>query len=82
MKELRKLINQRPEVALGVAIFAGLALGAGWIPIPSLPSFSFAGATATPAPAGAPTRGSTAATPVATAPASSAAAPASSDWWG
>lgn len=37
MKELRRFLSRQPEVALGLAAFAGLAIGAGWLPI-SLPS--------------------------------------------
>lgn len=62
MKDLRKLLSRNPEVALGVAVLAGLAIGAGWLPIPSVGSLlpsspapqPAAPAAAAPAPAVAP----------------------------
>ncbi len=36
MDQLIRLVRRNPAVAVGVAAFAGLALGAGWVPIPSL----------------------------------------------
>ncbi len=38
--DLIKLIKRNPAVLVGVAAFAGLALGAGWLPIglPSMPA--------------------------------------------
>lgn len=36
MHALIKLVKRNPAIAIGAAAFAGLALGAGWLPIPSL----------------------------------------------
>lgn len=55
MKELRRLLERRPEVSLGVLVFAGFALGAGLISLPSLPlPRPPAPAAPTPAPGAAP----------------------------
>ncbi len=36
MHALIKLVKRNPAIAIGAAAFAGLALGAGWVSLPSL----------------------------------------------
>lgn len=35
MNSLLRTLKRNPSIAVGVAVFGGLALGAGWIPMPS-----------------------------------------------
>jgi hypothetical protein len=68
VKELRRILARQPEVALGVAVFAGLALGAGWLPLPSFSLGSILPAAKPAAPATAASSPSSSATAAPAAP--------------
>lgn len=61
--QLLRPLTARPEVGLGIAAFAGVALAAGLIPLPSFRRAAPAPAPAPPNPAGRPVQGGDVSTP-------------------